>query len=313
MNPFDEYRKTYVTACFIIAVIYAFTLGGIFSTPLEDSLPATLTEGLPVSPRIMDRLLFYLTDGIIYGGMLYLTGIIFWNIFRFTIPANYNLKYKYIFISSLAISFCLLVIATETLAIYLCFPALFGVFVHSIPVRLFITLLLFVIIRLLYIYYNERHKITREEIGETKGILTGDTPSEETSLKGETFGNPLSGNVIPKPSNTEKTVVDRITVRSGQKIIIIPIDEVIFIKADGDYISINTAKGNWLKEQTMKYTEDMLPVDRFVRIHRSYIININYISRIERYGEKQQIILHNNEKIKISAARYQILKQVLDL
>ena len=313
MNPFDEYRKTYVTACFIIAVIYAFTLGGIFSTPLEESLPATLTEGLPVSTSIMDRMLFYLTDGIIYGGMLYLTGIIFWNIFRFTIPANYNLKYKYIFISSLAISFCLLVIATETLAIYLCFPALFGVFVHSIPVRLFITLLLFVIIRLLYIYYNERHKITREGIGETKGILTVDTPSEETSLRGETFGNSLSGNVIPRSSNTEKTTVDRITVRSGQKIIIIPIDEVIFIKADGDYISINTAKGNWLKEQTMKYTEDMLPVDRFVRIHRSYIININYISRIERYGEKQQIVLHNNEKIKISAARYQILKQVLDL
>ena len=116
---------------------------------------------------------------------------------------------------------------------------------------------------------------------------------------------------ITEPSKAVKSPIDRITVRSGQNIKIIPIDDIIFIKADGDYISIKTAYGNWLKEQTMKYTEDILPNDRFLRIHRSYIINLNHISRIERYGEKQLIVLHNNEKIKISTARYQVLKQVL--
>jgi DNA-binding LytR/AlgR family response regulator len=60
----------------------------------------------------------------------------------------------------------------------------------------------------------------------------------------------------------------------------------------------------------MKHTEDMLPPDKFIRIHRSFIVNTNYISRIERYGE-HQIVLLNSEKIKISAARYHSLKQIL--
>ena len=120
-----------------------------------------------------------------------------------------------------------------------------------------------------------------------------------------------------KTDNLEKNDttanLDRITVRSGTKIKIIPLDSVIYIQADGDYISIHTPEGKWLKEQTMNYTENMLPPHSFVRIHRSYIVNIHHISRIERYGEKQLIVLHNNEKIKISAARYQLLKQILGI
>ena len=119
--------------------------------------------------------------------------------------------------------------------------------------------------------------------------------------------------IIPERSMSGKASSDRIAVRSGQNIKIIPLVDIIFIKADGDYISINTANGYWLKEQTMKYTEETLPADSFLRIHRSYIVNVNHISRIERYGEKQLIVLHNNEKIKISTARYQILKQALRL
>ena len=242
----------------------------------------SLMESSPTSPDISEELIFRIADGLIYGGILCLMGIVLWTIFRFATPSYYNLRYQFILISGLAIFFCIFIVATESLAMYLCFPSMFGFFAHSIPARLFVALLLFVIIRLFYVFYIEKHKRTGEELGKL-------------------------------PENTDKPTIDRITVRNGQKIIIIPIDEVIFIKADGDYISINTAKGNWLKEQTMKYTEEMLPTDRFIRIHRSYIININYISRIERYGEKQQIILHNNEKIKISAARYQFLKQVIDL
>ena len=130
------------------------------------------------------------------------------------------------------------------------------------------------------------------------------TTAEQSSVSS------FNENIIPEQSKAGKVAIDRITVRSGQNIKIIPIDDIIFIKADGDYISINTANGYWLKEQTMKYTEDTLPTDRFLRIHRSYIVNVNHIRRIERYGEKQLIVLHNNEKIKISSARYQILKQI---
>ena len=307
MNPFNEYRKSYITACLILAMIYAFILVGnpFASSGISYGLATNITD----SPST-GFLLFCLTDGLIYGGMLYLTGIILWNIFRFAIPTNYNSKYQLTFISALVILAGLFITAAESLAIYLCFPSIFDSFARSIPTRLFTNILIFIIVRLLYLFYHERNK----NVNETS---EKDTFYENATLDNATPDNTVSDGAIlstsAKPSGTVKSPIDRITVRNGQKIIIIPIDEIIFIKADGDYISVNTAKGSWLKEQTMKYTEETLPIDRFVRIHRSYIVNINFISRIERYGEKQQIVLHNEEKIKISTARYQVLKQVLGL
>ena len=254
MSPFEEYRKYYITVCFVVAGIYVFVLGA----------------DQPLSFRIV--------NGLIFGGILCITGFVLWNTFRFAIPAN--TKYKLIFLSVLAILAGLIITGTESFAMYLCFPDLFGSFSHSIPTRLFITLLIFVIIRLVYTSCYRKNE-SHVQVWEQQDVTLAS--------------------------------INRITVRNGQKIIIIPIEEIIFIKADGDYISINTINGSWLKEQTMKDIENILPVDNFVRIHRSYIVNVNYISRIERYGEYRQVMLNNNSKIKISAARYQVLKQILGI
>ncbi len=255
MHPFNDYRKSYITVCFATAVIYAFALKG----------------DLPVVPC--------LADTVLYGGLLSLSGFVLWNTFKFAIPAaNYTLGYQLIFIAALIIPAGLLITGIETLVLYLLFPSRFGSFIYTIPARLFITLLIFIIIRLFY------------------------TTTQHTTASSGKRAIPPAVAVLP---------IDRITIRTGQKIKIIPVKDIIYIKADGDYISVCTSEGSWLKEQTMKHTEDILPADRFVRIHRSYIVNINHISRIERYGEKQQVILHNNEKIKISAARYQTLRQII--
>ena len=269
MNLFNEYRKPYIAVCFAIAAIYAFALGS-----------------LSVSHSV-NILIFCIVDWLIYGAILCLTIIMLFNVFRFVTPANNIIKYRLISACILATFTCLCVIAAETLAIYIFFPSEIGTFAYSIPIRLFITLLIFIIVRLFYDFYIENPKINN---------LKDDKISTQDNLQ-----------------STNKVPIDRITVRNGQKIIIIPVDEITFIKADGDYIAINTIKGFWLKEQTMKYTENILPITNFVRIHRSYIVNINHISRIERYGEQQQVVMHNNEKIKISTARYQILKQIMGL
>lgn len=255
MNPFNEYRKSYITVCFATAVIYAFVLKG----------------DLPVS--------LCLADTVLYGGLLYLSGFVLWNTFRFAVPANYTFNYQVIFIAGLIVLTGLLTTGIESFVIYLFFPSRFGSFSCTIPARLFITLLISLIIRL---FYNTTQHTT--------------TSSDQKTIS---------------PPAVAASSVDRITIRTGQKIKIIPIEDILYIKADGDYISVCTSEGSWLKEQTMKHTEDTFPTDRFVRIHRSYIVNIHHISRIERYGEKQQVVLHNNEKIKISAARYQTLRQIV--
>ena len=261
MNPFNTSQKSYITVCFTTAVIYAFVVG--FSVKI------------PIVALVV--------DGIIYGIILFAAGVALHTIFRFALPSYYMPNYKVVFLTLCAVITALLMIGVETFAFFLCFPAWFDSFISSLPVRVFVAALFFVIFYLGAFFQHrdtEGTEVHREE-------LNGDNESS-------------------KP-----TVIDRITVRNGQKIKIIPIGSIIYIRADGDYVSIHTSEGKWLKEQTMKYTEDSLPIDTFVRIHRSYIVNIHHISRIERYGEKQLIVLHNNEKIKISAARYQLLKQIL--
>ena len=280
MSPFNEYRKAFIAACLTVAAINAFVTG----------------IGLPVIVRFV--------DGFSYGILLFLTGSVLCNIFRFAVPENYSQKYRSIFIIALLFTSSALTIGIETLTVYLCFPATFELLIPSIPVRSFIVFLLYTLLFMncRFLYENIEDIADYPEIVSEKNPI--DSHQADNLDKSDTTGT---------ANNAHVQIVDRLTVRYGQKIKIIPIEDILYIKADGDYISIRTTEGSWLKEQTMKYTENRLPVNSFTRIHRSFIVNIHRISRIERYGEKQQVVLSNNEKIKISAARFQTLKQILGI
>jgi hypothetical protein len=109
-------------------------------------------------------------------------------------------------------------------------------------------------------------------------------------------------------------IIERIAVKSGPKLHVIPVPDVLYLQAYGDYVYVFTADGKYLKEQTMKYFEDSLPPRRFVRVHRSYIVNVEAISSIELYEKQSQLlILKNGDRIKISASGYKLLKSRLGL
>lgn len=118
---------------------------------------------------------------------------------------------------------------------------------------------------------------------------------------------------------TEEMVVqpefqERITVKSGTKIHVIPLSEVICLLADGDYVHVITEKGKFLKEQTMKYFVQHLPESDFVRVHRSCIVHVSAISRIELYKKQNfQLVLKNGEKVKVSQAGYKLLQEKLGM
>jgi len=63
----------------------------------------------------------------------------------------------------------------------------------------------------------------------------------------------------------------------------------------------------------MKRYETCLPQDRFVRVHRSYIVNLPKILKIERYGQKQLLQLSDGTSIRVSATGYKLLREKLDL
>ena len=107
--------------------------------------------------------------------------------------------------------------------------------------------------------------------------------------------------------------VTRIVVRKGNSINIIPVNQVRYVEAQDDYVMIYHSGGKALKQQTMKFYEDNLPKDNFVRIHRSYIVKIEEINRIEPYTKDNYVaVLHSGDKLPVSKAGYKHLKEELN-
>lgn len=109
-----------------------------------------------------------------------------------------------------------------------------------------------------------------------------------------------------------KEAQNRIVIKDGAEINIIPIDEVRFIEAQDDYVEIHTKNRKHLKQQTMKYYEKVLDSKVFVRIHRKFILKVTEIQKLEKYGKETYLaILHGGEQLNVSAGGYQKLKVVL--
>jgi len=108
--------------------------------------------------------------------------------------------------------------------------------------------------------------------------------------------------------------IDRIAVRSGSKIHVVPTEEIYYFEADGDYVKIHTKDGSFLKEKTMKYFETHLDPRQFVRIHRSFIANVNQILRLEYYDKENYVaVLKNNIQLKVSSSGYKLIRDILKL
>ena len=119
--------------------------------------------------------------------------------------------------------------------------------------------------------------------------------------------------VVAEPEQQEE-IIDRITIKDGSRINIIKVDELLYIQACGDYTTLVTPSGEYIKEQTMKYLEAHLPADNFVRIHRSTIVNVTQISRVELFGkETYQVSLKNGVKLRVSLTGYRLLKERLGI
>ena len=130
-----------------------------------------------------------------------------------------------------------------------------------------------------------------------------------------------------KPATVEKTTQDllesaslspsqsqRIVVKNGSKIKIIPVHDVLYLEAADDYVKIYTQEGYFLKNKTMTHFEQALDGQQFVRSHRSYIVNVQQITRIDPYEKDNHVaILRSGAKVPVSRSGYGKLKEVLGL
>ena len=106
----------------------------------------------------------------------------------------------------------------------------------------------------------------------------------------------------------------RIVVRNGSKIKIIPVHDVLYLEAADDYVKIHTQEGYFLKNKTMAHFEQSLDGHQFARCHRSYIVNVQQITRIDPYEKDNHVaILRSGVKVPVSRSGYGKLKEVLGL
>lgn len=131
-------------------------------------------------------------------------------------------------------------------------------------------------------------------------------------LKSKTPVKEAMQNVIVQ--HQDKTeVLTRVAVRSGSKIHIVAIDKINYLEAQDDYVKLYTQEGNFLKQHTMRYYEGHLPNQDFLRIHRSYIVRIKEISRVELMGKDSHVVLlKDGTQLNVSRSGYTRLKEVLD-
>ena len=114
---------------------------------------------------------------------------------------------------------------------------------------------------------------------------------------------------LPKSPNP----LNRVVARKGNSINIIPVEQIRYVQAEDDYVMIYHTEGKVLKQQTMRYYEENLPKENFVRIHRSYIVRVEEINRIEPYTKDNYVaVLNNGEKLPVSRTGYKQLREELN-
>jgi two-component system LytT family response regulator len=139
----------------------------------------------------------------------------------------------------------------------------------------------------------------RQRIGmESHGMESQGTPSHAPIQK------------LQQQIEDDKKTIERVITRLGSKITVIPVSKIWFVEAADDYVMIYSELGNHLKEKTMKYFEEHLPEDQFIRTHRSNIVNISQVVSLELYSKDSYVaVMKSGAKLKVSAEGYKKLRE----
>jgi len=130
----------------------------------------------------------------------------------------------------------------------------------------------------------------------------------------ELSGTNKQATEVQEKITEELSLNDRIVVKNGADIRILPLSEIRYLEAYDDYVKIYTRTGMFLKKQTLGYFERKLHASSFLRIHRSYLLNLSELTRIEPAEKDQhQAILKDKTQLPLSRSGYARLKEELGL
>jgi two-component system LytT family response regulator len=103
-----------------------------------------------------------------------------------------------------------------------------------------------------------------------------------------------------------------VLVRDGSRVHVIPVDKIEYVQAQDDYVSFRSEGKDYLKDQTLGEVEAALDAAKFVRIHRSYVLNLSWLARVELDARENRVaVLNDGRKLPVSRSGYQRLTERL--
>ena len=124
---------------------------------------------------------------------------------------------------------------------------------------------------------------------------------------------PADINIEKLISQSVGDIIERVVVKTGSKIKVIPVQKIQYLEAQDDYVMIYTEDSKHLKQATMKFFETHLEPNEFIRVHRSYIVKIDQVVQLEPYEKDNYVaVLKSGAKIKVSKSGMKNLKARLN-
>jgi two-component system LytT family response regulator len=139
-----------------------------------------------------------------------------------------------------------------------------------------------------------------EALSRARARLAGEAASE------------VDVNALVAQARPRQGPLERVLIRDGAQVHVIPAAKIDYVEAQDDYVSFVADGKSFLKDQTLAAVEASLDPGRFVRVHRSYVLNIERIARVELYAKDSRVaILHDGRRLPVSRAGYARLSKLL--
>lgn len=108
--------------------------------------------------------------------------------------------------------------------------------------------------------------------------------------------------------------LERVVVKDGSRVHIVPADKLDYAEAQDDYVALHTEQKTWLKQQSLASLETLLDPHRFVRVHRSYLLNLDRVTKLDALTKDTKVaVLRDGTQIPISRAGYARLKELMHI
>jgi two-component system LytT family response regulator len=121
---------------------------------------------------------------------------------------------------------------------------------------------------------------------------------------------PLQG--LLSEARARRAPLGRILIRDRADVHVIPVEKIDYVESQDDYISLKAGGRSYLKEQTLSDLEKLLDPNRFVRIHRRYLLNVSRLAKIElSVTDSRAAVLNDGTELPISRAGYARLRELL--